>query len=120
MRTLLIALDRLMFRHCVLSLALLICMPGIGFAAQIGSSQASGDGFAVITIQGEIASEDANQFKEIASRFQEALVVFESPGGSLIAGIEIGTAIRLRNFGTAVLDRKQCASACAIAWLGGT
>src|SRR3954454_2276463 len=101
-------------RTLLIALALTASFGSAASAAQIGSSQASGDGFAVITIQGEIASEDANQFKEIASRFQEALVVFESPGGSLIAGIEIGTAIRLRNFGTAVLDRKQCASACAI------
>jgi hypothetical protein len=41
-----------------------------------------------------------------------------SNGGSVLAGIEIGEAIRLKGFQTLVVGR--CASACALAWLGGT
>ena len=40
--------------------------------------------------------------------------------GSLLAGIRIGTMIRAKNFATVVPEGTQCASACAIAWLGGT
>jgi hypothetical protein len=43
-----------------------------------------------------------------------------SGGGSVLAGIEIGRIIRLRNYMTLVSDSASCASACAIAWLGGT
>lgn len=46
-------------------------------------------------------------------------MVFDSVGGNLVAGIEIGKAIRLKGFGTLVLDNRLCASACALAWLGG-
>ena len=45
-------------------------------------------------------------------------MTFNSDGGSLLAGIEIGKTIRLKSFATVVLDR--CASACAFAWLGGS
>jgi hypothetical protein len=42
----------------------------------------------------------------------------------LVAGIDIGKAIRLKDFETAVVSNKNsktiCASACALAWLGGT
>jgi hypothetical protein len=38
----------------------------------------------------------------------------------LVAGIEIGTRIRLRGYTTLVADHQECFSACAIAWLGGS
>ena len=47
-------------------------------------------------------------------------IVFNSDGGNLLAGIEIGKTIRLKSFATAVLDGLRCASACAFAWLGGS
>jgi hypothetical protein len=46
------------------------------------------------------------------------LQFLQSDGGSVLAGIEIGEAIRLKGFQTLVVER--CASACALAWLGGT
>jgi hypothetical protein len=49
----------------------------------------------------------------------KAIIAFQSDGGSVIAGIEIGKIIRLRNFATLVPDNSRCASACALAWLGG-
>jgi hypothetical protein len=52
--------------------------------------------------------------------FPKAIINFQSPGGSLTAGIDIGTQIRLRNYTTLVPSGTLCASACATAWLGGT
>ena len=43
-----------------------------------------------------------------------------SDGGSLVAGIRIGTLIREKKFTTIIPDGASCASACALAWLGGT
>ncbi|MSP05150.1 MAG: hypothetical protein EXR05_07905 [Acetobacteraceae bacterium] len=43
-----------------------------------------------------------------------------SDGGRLIAGLEIGTAIRDRQLTTIVQDFARCASSCALAWLGAT
>ena len=50
---------------------------------------------------------------------QTPIVIFESPGGNLDVGIELGNRIRLRGFVTAVADNTECHSACALAWLGG-
>ena len=49
-----------------------------------------------------------------------ALVRLESNGGSLVAGIQIGETIRLKGLQTLVPAGARCASACAMAWLGGT
>jgi hypothetical protein len=74
---------------------------------------------AVIAVVGDLDVGDEKKFVDLALSTEAALVVFESPGGNLIAGIEIGKAIHLKGFGTLVPDGVQCASACALAWLGG-
>jgi hypothetical protein len=49
----------------------------------------------------------------------KATIAFRSNGGSVVAGIQIGEGIRLKGFTTAVTGTARCASACALAWLGG-
>lgn len=46
-------------------------------------------------------------------------VSLDSPGGNMFAGIKLGQAIRRLAFDTEILDRQTCASACALAFLGG-
>jgi hypothetical protein len=75
---------------------------------------------AMITLSGVMVESDNEQFRAAVATYPKAIVAFQSPGGSLIAGIEIGTQIRLRNYMTLVPSGVQCASACALAWLGGT
>ena len=77
------------------------------------------DGPDIIAVVGDFTLGDEKKFVDIAISTQNAVVVFQSPGGSLIAGIEIGKAIHLKGFETFVPDGVQCASACALAWLGG-
>src|SRR5215204_7015315 len=52
-------------------------------------------------------------------RLSEALVLLSSAGGNAHAAMEIGKAIRLMGFPTVILAEIRCASACALAWLGG-
>jgi peptidoglycan hydrolase-like protein with peptidoglycan-binding domain len=73
----------------------------------------------VVSVEGELKFRDEELFTERVLRLKEAVVVFDSIGGNLIAGIEIGKAIRLKGFSTLVPDDTLCASACALAWLGG-
>jgi hypothetical protein len=73
----------------------------------------------VVTVAGELNFRDEEAFTDKVLRLREAVVVFDSVGGNLVAGIEIGKAIRLKGFSTLVLDDTLCASACALAWLGG-
>jgi hypothetical protein len=80
--------------------------------------QKPGEG--IIIVNGIIKYEDKQKFLNTISRFSGGVVVFNSRGGSAVAGMGIGLAIRMRGFATWVPSGSFCASACAIAWLGGT
>jgi hypothetical protein len=73
----------------------------------------------VIILFGVILPEDRAKFVSTAAVSDEAVVVLNSQGGSTLASIEMGKAIRLRDFGTAVPENALCASACALMWLAG-
>lgn len=77
------------------------------------------DGTAFIVVAGEIALGDEKRFAEEALLHDQAIVAFNSPGGNLKAGIEIGKIIRVKGFKTVVVADHLCASACALAWLAG-
>ena len=74
----------------------------------------------VVIVGGEIQYGDEKEFVKKTLNLDEAVVVFHSPGGNVVAAIEIGKAIRLKEFYTYVPKDMLCASACAISWLGGT
>lgn len=74
----------------------------------------------VIVIDGMLEDGDQKKFRDLALANEDAAVFFNSPGGNLLAGINIGEAIRLKEFSTVVADGDLCASACGLAWLGGT
>jgi len=76
-------------------------------------------GSVVISVSGELVPGDENRFVQIAGTVAGAVVVFESPGGNLFAGIAIGKVIHFKHFDTLVPNGSACASACALAWLGG-
>jgi len=73
-----------------------------------------------IYVVGRLELGDENKFINIALRHSQAIVVFNSDGGNLRAGLEIGRAIRLKRYATLVTPNQICASACALAWLAGT
>jgi hypothetical protein len=77
-------------------------------------------GGSLVIVEGDIELGDIEQFRTKVAAISKASVAFQSDGGSLLAGIRIGTLIRMKNFVTVVPDGAQCASACAVAWLGGT
>ena len=81
-----------------------------------------GNGSALIVIEGdfELSDVDAFRTKVAALTTPRAAVAFRSDGGSLVAGIRIGGLIREKKFTTIIPDQASCASACALAWLGGT
>jgi hypothetical protein len=71
-----------------------------------------------VSIVGSLVRDDADQFQAKTSALSRAIVTLRSDGGSVVAGVTIGEAIRLKGFSSVVVG--QCASACALAWLGGT
>src|ERR1700688_1170012 len=75
---------------------------------------------ALVVITGAIDLADKDEFLRKIAPLQSAIVSFSSDGGSLLAGLQIGETIRLKNFSTLVPEQARCASSCALAWLGGT
>ncbi|SDR49596.1 Inhibitor of vertebrate lysozyme (Ivy) [Rhizobiales bacterium GAS113] len=75
---------------------------------------------ALVVVSGEFQPGDAERFRSAVAIYPKGVVAFESTGGNLLAAIDIGTQIRLRNYATVVPDNTVCASACATAWLGGS
>src|SRR5262245_9841528 len=73
----------------------------------------------IVLINGDFVSEDISEFQAKTGPLSKAIIILESDGGSVLAGIQIGETIRLKNFATFVSDGTRCASACALAWLGG-
>jgi len=76
-------------------------------------------GIKLIAVTGELEVGDERLFSNIAVQAKSAVVLFDSPGGSVPAAIQIGKAIRLEGFATVVPEGNTCVSACALAWLGG-
>lgn len=82
------------------------------------TSGASGTAQSIVQIVGDMDVEDILRFKQISKSLPpQTIVRFDSPGGSLLAGIEIGKVIAASRFATSVSD--TCASSCALAWLAG-
>src|SRR6266478_9887045 len=73
----------------------------------------------VVMVEGPLVAVDEDQFAAKTAPLPSAFVAFSSDGGSLVAGLRIGEAIRRKGFSTIVPDGRHCASACALAWLGG-
>jgi hypothetical protein len=99
----------------------LLCVGGFipSWGAEFSKTSSTNGEPDVIAVVGELAFGDENKFINAALSSENALVVFQSSGGDLFAGIEIGKAIHMKGFATLVPDGIQCASACALAWLGG-
>ncbi|TMJ39000.1 MAG: hypothetical protein E6G89_10980 [Alphaproteobacteria bacterium] len=82
-------------------------------------SMSSHGGPPLITITGEFDFGDVIKFLRKTEGIQDAVVVLKGPGGNAVAGMQIGKAIRQKGFLTVVPPSTNCASACALAWLGG-
>ena len=87
-------------------------------AAQISVS--ASDGPPLVTVKGELDLADTIEFRRKTEGLSEAVILLASPGGNAMAGVQIGKVIRQKRFLTVVPSRINCASACALAWLGGT
>src|SRR5919201_2784854 len=73
----------------------------------------------VVMVEGPLVGMDGDEFATKTALLPSAFIAFTSDGGSLLAGLRIGEAIRRKRFSTIVPDGQRCASACALAWLGG-
>src|SRR5262245_477721 len=100
-------------------IALTFLFASAASAATITVVPPNGDTPAFVALQGPMRLEDIEDFRFKVAKLSSAIVALESDGGNLLAGIRIGEIIRLKGFFTVVSAGARCASACAIAWLGG-
>ena len=89
-------------------------------AADIVVSKTNNPDTAVIGVSGRFEFDDIQKFNEAIAPYSNGVVVFASIGGNLEAGLKIGEAIHAKDFGAYVPGGMMCASACALAWLGGS
>ena len=76
-------------------------------------------GFGLISVSGKLELGDFERFSSAVHQYSKGAVLFSSDGGNLDTGLRIGEEIRLKGFATGVAPNSVCASACALAWLGG-
>src|SRR5436309_9593260 len=97
-----------------------ILAAGYAQAATISIQPAEAEKPATVLVQGRLQAADGERFFTKIASLAAAMVRFQSDGGSLVTGIQIGEMIRLKEFHTLVPAGARCASACALAWLGGS
>ena len=107
-----------MLARCIAALLLTLAFCGETPGAEF-RHQSVGDGAGFIAVGGRLEPGDELAFRELAERYERGVVLLLSPGGSALAGMRIGETIRARRFSTGVAPGTTCASACALAWLGG-
>lgn len=74
-----------------------------------------------IHVRGPIEAGDARALRaHLKSKPDPAVVIFNSPGGSVTEALEIGRDIRRHGAITYVGPRQRCVSACLLAFAGGT
>src|SRR5215510_15655613 len=105
-------------RLCI-SIASILFVTTPAVAATVTVRPETPDRPIVVVVEGPLAAFDEDQFAAKTAPLSSAFVAFSSDGGSLVAGLRIGEAIRRKRFSTIVPDGRRCASACALAWLGG-
>ena len=72
-----------------------------------------------IIINGELEYGDEKKFYMETASIDRAVIFLNSPGGNVLAAMEIGRIIRLKHYTTSVIAKDLCASACALIWLAG-
>ncbi|MBM6596773.1 peptidoglycan-binding protein [Microvirga pudoricolor] len=103
-------------KQCLCVLMLL----GVSASARAASiTVLPGDRTSLVRVEGRLDFGDERVFREKVAGWTGGLVVFDSLGGNLLAGLGIGRAIRDAGLNTLVMNDETCASACALAWLGG-
>src|SRR4029450_8293903 len=103
----------------VVSIASILLTAAPALAATITLGPQKPDRPNVVMVEGLLVADDGDQFAAKTTSLPSGFVAFSSDGGSLVAGLRIGEAIRRKGFSTIVPDGRRCASACALAWLGG-
>ena len=110
----------------ILSSLCLISLGGALSAANI-STQQKDDSECAFSLQGEIKAGDAEQLSKLIESSREVLIAWEpsyicldSPGGSLMEGVELAKVISEAGLSTRIPSNSICLSACSITFMAGS
>lgn len=98
---------------------LFLLFPHVACAATFEVKKLDGSQFLFIFVDGEFVEGDSRKFNDIAIGLDDAIVMFNSPGGLITEGLSIGRTIFIKRFNTGVGSNSICASVCGLAWLAG-
>ena len=108
-------------RHRPLLLTLALSCASPAFAAVQAETSTLDDGTRIVVIWGDFAADqDYSEITQTIEVFAPSLIGFNSPGGSVYGAMRLGRIIRSLGISTAQIRSLECASACALAFLGGT
>lgn len=110
----------MMLRKQVCLTSLLLCLLGLYTnvsaleyeVTQVGKEQ-------VLLLKGKFSEGDKGHLGRVLNRGRIDEVWFDSPGGNVMEGLEIGRRIRSYGLATRIPRGATCASICAFAFLGG-
>ncbi len=89
-------------------------------AALTYDTDQTADGTSIVVVAGEFeATDDLTRFREAVRSHHVRIVGFNSPGGDIAKAMELGRQIRAFGLHTVQIKRAECASACALAFMGG-
>ena len=101
-------------------LGALACLAATGARADLSYTPEEADGIRVIIVAGKFDFDDnLSHFVEAVRAHDPVAVTFNSPGGNVSKAMELGRAIRGHRLNTIQVRGGECASACALAFMGG-
>lgn len=103
-------------------IALSLCVSaGQALGALAYRVQHTETGIKFVVVEGAFAlSDELMQFRDLVFRERPSFVGFDSPGGNVAKAVELGRLIRSFGLATFQVRKAECASACSLAFLGGT
>jgi hypothetical protein len=105
-----------------MAIAVMLLLPAAADAATIEVIPLKDKRFkSVITVSGKLNLGDQITFRvKVAQAPAPAIITFNSLGGLVAVGIDIGEQIRAKGLPTFVPAAMTCSSACALAWMAGS
>lgn len=103
-------------------LALIACLYfTIGPSWAVTFDAATIDGTTILVVEGRFSpNENMSKFASAVINSRPDVVTFNSPGGAIYPAMELGRLIRAFELPTLQVRTNECASACALAFLGGS
>jgi len=98
-----------------------LLLPNAAFGELLFKTGSTDDGFRYVIVSGTFDfNDDLTSFERLADYERPDVISFDSAGGNVMKAMELGRLIRRRGLATLQIRELECASACALAFMGGS